>query len=106
MASQIADESKGPAGIGVYGFDPSESPIDAFANFISDLETYDERGYNETIQEFLTTNKNKSFHEVEILGVMLTGQTKHFKALENQEFIRGSSVGAIAEMVPYIKPEK
>jgi len=106
MASEIADESKGAPGIGVYGFDPFELPIDAYTSFISDLETYDERGYNETIQEFLTTNKDKSFHEVEILGIMLTGQTKNFEALGNQEFIRGSSVGAIAEMVPYIKPEK
>lgn len=106
MASPIADESKGPAGVGVYGFEPSESADDAFKGFISDLETYDKRGYNETIQEFLTINKDKSFHDVEILGVMLTGQTKNFEALANQGFIRGSSVGATAEMVPYIKPEK
>lgn len=106
MASPIADESKGPAGVGVYGFDPSESPEDAYASFISALATYNENSDDETIQTFLTSNKDKPFHEVEILGVMLTGQTKNFKALEKQGFIRGSSVGATAEMVPYIKPEK
>ena len=30
MASPIADESKGPAGMPVYGFDPSDSPKDAY----------------------------------------------------------------------------
>lgn len=106
MASPIADESKGPAGADVYGFGPSESLDDAYKGFISDLETYDRRGDDETIQEFLATNKDKQFDEVEILGVMLTGQTQNFKALENQDYIRGSSVGATAEMLPYIKPEK
>ena len=61
---------------------------------------------NETIQEFLNSNKNKQFDEVEILGVMLTGQTPNFKALESEQSIRGASVGAIAQMVPFIKPEK
>ena len=61
---------------------------------------------NETIQEFLETNKDKPFDEVKILGVMLTGQTQNFKALEDQDFIRGASVGATAQIVPYIKPEK
>ena len=70
------------------------------------LEQYDANGSNETIQEFLESNKNKPFDEVKILGVMLTGQTKNFKALENQDFIRGASVGATAQIVPYIKPEK
>ena len=106
MVSPIADESKGPAGVSVYGFAPSESSEDEFKGFVKDLEMYNERGYDETIHEFLTTNKDKQFDEVGILGVMLTGQTKNFKALVNQEFIRGSSVGATAEMVPYIKPEK
>ncbi|MCB8815426.1 anti sigma factor C-terminal domain-containing protein [Desulfosporosinus shakirovi] len=46
------------------------------------------------------------FDEAKILGVMLTGQTENFKALENQDFIRGASVGATAQIVPYIKPDK
>lgn len=33
-------------------------------------------------------------------------KTENFKALENQEFIRGASVGVTAPIVPYIKPEK
>jgi hypothetical protein len=106
MTSPIMDESKGPAGMPVYGFDPSDSPKEAYNSFIDSLEKYDADGNNETIQEFLNSNKNKQFDEVKILGVMLTGQPPHFKALENQEFIRGASVGATAQIVPYIKPEK
>ena len=106
MTSPIADESKGPAGMSVYGFKPSDSPKEAYTSFSDALEQYDANGYNETIQAFSHSNKNKAFDEVEILGIMLTGQTKNFKALENQDFIRGASVGATAEIVPYIKPEK
>lgn len=106
MASPIADESKGPSGMPVYGFDPSDSPKDAYESFIEALKKYDTSGQNETIQEFLNANKNKKFNEVKVLGVMLTGQTTSFKALEEQDFIRGASVGVTAQMVPYIKPEK
>jgi hypothetical protein len=106
MTSPIADESNGPAGVPVYGFDPTHSPKDAYDRFIDSLEQYDANESNETIQEFLETNKDKPFDEVKVLGVMLTGQTQNFKALENQDFIRGASVGATAQIVPYIEPEK
>ncbi|MDX8289168.1 sigma factor regulator N-terminal domain-containing protein [Metabacillus indicus] len=104
MTSEIVDESKGPAGMPVYGYDPSVSPKAAYNSFIDDLERYGTD--DDMIQDFLKKNKNKSYDNVEILGVMLTGQTKNFKALENQNFIRGASVGATAQIVPYIKPEK
>ncbi|WP_391557056.1 sigma factor regulator N-terminal domain-containing protein [Robertmurraya sp.] len=106
MTSPIVDESNGPMGMPVYGFDPSDAPMEAYKSFIDALEKYDAIGNNETIQEFLNLNKKKQFNEVKILGIMLTGQTKNFKALENKDFIRGASVGAIAQIVPYIKPEK
>ncbi|HDX9577179.1 TPA: sigma factor regulator N-terminal domain-containing protein [Bacillus pseudomycoides] len=106
MTSKIADESKGPMGMPIYGFDPSDSPKRAYDSFIDGLKKYDTDGSDETIQKFLKSTKNKQFDEVKILGVMLTGQTKNFKALENQNFIRGASVGATAQIVPYIKPKK
>ncbi|MBO1628573.1 sigma factor regulator N-terminal domain-containing protein [Bacillus pfraonensis] len=106
MTSPIVDESKGPAGVQVYGFNPSDSPKEAYNSFIDALKKYDADGTEKTIQEFLKLNKNKQFDEVKILGVMLTGQTQNFKVLENQDFIRGASVGATAQIVPYIKPEK
>ncbi|SFH58581.1 Sigma factor regulator C-terminal [Priestia megaterium] len=106
MASPIVDESKGPASMPVYGFDPSGSPKEGYNEFIKNLKKYNEDAENEAIEKFLTLNKDKSFDKVKILGVMLTGQTQNFKALENKEFIRGASVGATAQMVPYIKPEK
>ncbi|SFJ53848.1 MULTISPECIES: sigma factor regulator N-terminal domain-containing protein [unclassified Bacillus (in: firmicutes)] len=106
MTSKIVDESKGPMGMPVYGFDPSDSPKKAYDSFIDALKKYDTDGSDETIQKFLKSNKHKQFDEVKILGIMLTGQTKNFKALENQDFIRGASVGATAQIVPYIKPKK
>ena len=36
---------------------------------------------------------------------MLTGQTKNFKALQNEPFVRGA-IGVTAPIVPYIQPEK
>lgn len=106
MASEIGDESQGPAGMEVYGFTPSTSPEDEYESFIKNLEVYGGRGNDDAISTFLKENKEKDFKDVEILGVMLTGQAKNFKALENQGFIRASSVGATAGMVPYIQPEK
>jgi len=106
MASPIVDESKGPAGMPVYGFDPSSSPKESYNEFIKNLKKYNADAEDETIQKFLASNKDKSFDKVKILGVMVTGQTQNFKALENKDFIRGASVGATAQMVPYIKPEK
>ena len=76
------------------------------SSFIEALEKYDANGDNETIQEFINLNKNKQLDEVKILGVMLTGQTQNFKALENQDFVRGASVGVTAQIVPYINTEK
>lgn len=106
MTSPVVDESKGPSGLSVYGFDPADSPKESYKNFIEALKKYDAKGSNETIQKFLKLNKNKKFSEVKVLGVMLTGQTQDFNALENQDFIRGASVGATAQIVPYIKTDK
>ncbi|QWH15806.1 hypothetical protein EXW62_00980 [Bacillus mycoides] len=106
MTSSIGDESKGPAGMPVYGFNPDKSPEEAYKEFVDSLKQYDDDGHDEDIQKFLKSNKNKPFDQVKILGVMLTGKTENFKALENQDFIRGASVGATAQVVPYIKPEK
>ncbi|GKU80608.1 sigma factor regulator N-terminal domain-containing protein [Niallia sp. NCCP-28] len=106
MTSPIIDESNGPSGMPFYGFDPSDSPKEAYSSFIDALKKYDAETDNKTIHAFLNINKKKPFNEVKILGVMLTGQTKNFKSLENQDFIRGASVGSTAQIVPYIKPEK
>lgn len=106
MTSQIVDESNGPSGMPVYGFNPASSPNDAYKSFIEALEKYDKNASNETIQGFLEANQDKPFDDVEILGIMLTGQAENFKALEDEDFIRGASVGATAPIVPFIKPEK
>lgn len=106
MTSPIADESKGPAGMPIYGFDPANSPSDGYESFLDALKKYDPSKSEESIQAFLKENEKKPFDEVEILGVMLTGKAENFKALEDQEFVRGASVGATAPIVPYIQPDK
>ncbi|MGX5622174.1 sigma factor regulator N-terminal domain-containing protein [Bacillus cereus] len=106
MTSPIRDESKGPAGMPVYGFNPDKSPGEAYKEFVDSLNQYDDDGHDKDIQKFLKSNKDKPFDQVKILGVMLTGRAENFKALENQDFIRGASVGVTAQIVPYIKPEK
>ncbi|CDN39175.1 sigma factor regulator N-terminal domain-containing protein [Bacillus thuringiensis] len=106
MTSPIRDESKGPAGMPVYGFNPDKSPGEAYKEFVDSLNQYDDDGHDKDIQKFLKSNKDKPFDQVKILGVMLTGRTENFKALANQDFIRGASVGVTAQIVPYIKPEK
>ncbi|GCF80195.1 sigma factor regulator N-terminal domain-containing protein [Bacillus cereus] len=106
MTSPIRDERKGPAGMPVYGFNPDKSPGESYKEFVDSLNQYDDDGHDKDIQKFLKSNKDKPFDQVKILGVMLTGRTENFKALENQDFIRGASVGVTAQIVPYIKPEK
>lgn len=111
MTSPIVDESEGPAGLEIYGFEPfiseeNDTLEDSYEGFVSNLEAYDPRKTSEILQAFLNENEGQSFAEVEILGMMLTGQAKNFKALEDESFIRASSVGVTAEMVPYIEPEK
>lgn len=58
MTSPIVDESRGPAGMPVYGFDPSDSPKKAYKNFIDALEKYDAHGNDETIQKLLNINNS------------------------------------------------
>ncbi|MGF9860079.1 sigma factor regulator N-terminal domain-containing protein [Priestia endophytica] len=106
MTSPIVEENKGPAGMPIYGFNPSDSPKEAYHSFINSLKEYGKNGNDETIQDFLNSNKNKPFEDIKVLGIMVTGQTKNFKGLENKSFIRGASVGATAQIVPYIKPTK
>ena len=39
-------------------------------------------------------------------GVMLTVHPKNYKAIQNEPFVRGASIGVTAPIVPYIQPEK
>ena len=106
MHSEIADESKGPAGLPVYGYADTELSKDSFETFIDDLKTYDSNNSMEAIQHYINENEHKPFNEVTVLGVMVTGQTKNFHELIGKDFIRGASVGVTAPVVPYIKPTK
>ncbi|MER2192629.1 MAG: sigma factor regulator N-terminal domain-containing protein [Solibacillus sp.] len=104
MTSQMVEEEYGPSGVTIYGFDPGDGSEQVYESFRQALKKYDARGYNETIQSFLTGNAD--WDTAPILGVLLTGQTQNFAVLEQQTFVRGASIGATAEIVPYITPEK
>lgn len=104
MTSQLAEEQYGPSGVTVYGFESWDGSEETYESFLQSLARYDARGSNEAIQSFLALNA--SWEEAPILGVLLTGQAQNFAALEQQPFVRGASIGATAEMVPYIVPEK
>ena len=103
MVSPIRDESRGPAGMPVYGFEPGTLSKNRTKGSLIPLNDII-MGMTRTFK-VLKSNENKPFDQVKILGVMLTGKTENFKALENQNFIRGAS-GVTAQIVPYIKPEK
>ncbi|MGN1400130.1 MAG: sigma factor regulator N-terminal domain-containing protein [Bacillus sp. (in: firmicutes)] len=106
MTSQVTDESTAPSGVTVYGFDPHNSPVESYDSFLKGLKEYDVNGDNETIQDYVDANEGKTFEEVKVLGVMLTGRAENFEPLRNAGFIRGASAGVTAEVVPYIKLEK
>ncbi|MGX6978898.1 sigma factor regulator N-terminal domain-containing protein [Vagococcus elongatus] len=117
LSDDTLDESSGPQGTEVLGFQAynreTEDLTTSFEGFLKNLEHYN-GGKNQPMigdfiknyEGFLEKNHKKTFDEVEILGVMITGQNKHLKKLEKLPFVRTSSIGVTAEMSPYIIPEK
>lgn len=83
-------------------FDPENDK----QHFFETLEKSPMFADNQEGQKFIQQNKNKKVEKLPIWGVMLTGQTKNFKALQNEPFVRGASIGVTAPIVPYIQPEK
>lgn len=106
MTSRIVDESNGPSGLPVFGYNDSGLSKEAFNSFIDNLKRYDSNSDIEEIQKFIRENASKPFDEVPVLGVMLTGRAENFKLLNSKDFIRGASIGVTAPIVPYIKPIK
>ncbi|MFS1030052.1 anti sigma factor C-terminal domain-containing protein [Enterococcus casseliflavus] len=113
LFSEERDESKGPAGMPTYGFqlsfDENNQMIDAEsdkAHFFSSFEEYISSMDNKEMTSFLQENENKQVDDIEVLGVMLTGQAKNLAELKDKSFVRGSSIGITVPIVPYITPEK
>lgn len=106
MTSRIVEEAPGPSGLPVYGYADSDLSKEAFDGFIDNLKQYDNKHSIEEIQQFIEKNGSKSFNEVTVLGIMVTGRTENFKELLAKDFIRGASVGVTAPIVPYIQPIK
>lgn len=113
LFSEERDESQGPAGMPVYGFqlsvDEENRIFDAEADkdyFFSSFETYISPTLNKEMAAFIQDNQNKKVDDLEVLGVMVTGQVKNLTALKDKPFVRGSSIGVTVPMVSYITPEK
>lgn len=66
MTSPIVDESKGPAGMPVYGFDLSDSPKEAYNSFIDSLEKYDVDGNNKKSQLSFSHRKLAFFIRIRV----------------------------------------
>ncbi|GAA0237073.1 hypothetical protein GCM10008921_21730 [Metaclostridioides mangenotii] len=73
-----------------------------YSYFISSLEKY--KGEQKDIKAFI--NKNKKLKDLEVCGVMLTGQSSNFISLKDKPYVKGASIGVTAKIVPYIQPLK
>ncbi|WP_430611641.1 anti sigma factor C-terminal domain-containing protein [Enterococcus sp. DIV0876] len=113
LFSENRDESKGPSGMPVYGFqlsvDGKNQIVDAESDkdsFFSAFETYAAPMSNQEMADFIQDNQNKNVDDIEVLGAMVTGQVKNLVELKDKSFVRGSSIGVTVPRVPYIVPEK
>ncbi|MGG5333270.1 anti sigma factor C-terminal domain-containing protein [Enterococcus sp. AZ163] len=109
LFSEERDERVGPSGMPVYGFQLSNDAKNNSAdkdNFFDSFDTHFASAGNKQAAAFIKENKDKKMDELPVLGVMVTGQTQNLTELENQSYIRGSSIGVTVPTVPYITPEK
>lgn len=90
-----------------YGFQPAVgAEQDSLDWFIEAAESYDTRVSSQMLQDIIKQNKGKKAEDVLLAGVVVTGQTKNFQSLVGQKWLRSTSAGVSAEIVPYIKPVK
>ncbi|GGD03907.1 anti sigma factor C-terminal domain-containing protein [Enterococcus wangshanyuanii] len=113
LFSEESDESQGPSGMPVYGFqlnvDEKNRIIDAEAdkeNFFRSFKTAVSSANSQEVTAFIDENQDKKLEDIKIRGVMVTGQVQNLANLKEASFIRGSSIGVTVPMVPYITPEK
>lgn len=106
MLSRISNEKNGPSGLSIYGYEDENMSEERFNQFLDNLNTYHSAYIEPYMYKYIIENQNKPFHEVKVLGVLLTGRTENFTPLLNQNDIRGASVGVTVPIVPYIQPTK
>lgn len=108
MTSNISDKKPGgPTGYGTYGFSlDEEDQQDSFEGFLDNLQQYDDKERDEVIQNFIKKNKDKELSDTEILGILVTGENKDLKKMQDFYHLRAASVGVTVEINPYIKVEK
>ncbi|MEG0731291.1 MAG: anti sigma factor C-terminal domain-containing protein [Vagococcus sp.] len=108
VASSTKEKNiQGAPGQEIYGFEYSkDSGQDTFEYFLENLEKVNNETDKKDTDAFIKSNGNKKLKEVEILGMMVTGENKDLKKLEKLPYLRASSVGVSAPITPYIKVEK
>ena len=103
------DEEKKPegtSGLPVFGFNLYQG-LDqhSFESFQKSLSSYDRSKKEDFIQDFLKKTEDKNLSDVSVLGVLVTGENKDLKQLENFPNLRASSVGVSVEKNEYIEVE-
>ncbi|MBC1371221.1 hypothetical protein HB847_02485 [Listeria booriae] len=98
----------------VYGFEGLQKPIPGvtakevyaanYSNFLVGLDKLQNK--TSKMADMYAKYNELNWSEVQIQGIIVTGQEKNLKTIANQKFIRASEIGATADIVPYIKPYK
>ncbi|EUJ47097.1 anti sigma factor C-terminal domain-containing protein [Listeria riparia] len=98
----------------VYGFEGLQKPIPGvatkevyaanYSNFLAGLDKLQNK--TSKMADMYAKYNKLNWSEVQIQGIIVTGQEKNLKTIANHKFIRASEIGATADIVPYIKPYK
>lgn len=101
-------EELGPAGLPKYGvnieekYQTPEFIKENFADFFKAAEKVAKKQADSPLNQLVKTNKDKSYKDVKVMGVMVTGRSENFGKLIGKEWIRGASAGVSVECLPYI----
>ncbi|MBC1308281.1 anti sigma factor C-terminal domain-containing protein [Listeria booriae] len=98
----------------VYGFEGLQKPISGvndkevyaanYSNFLAGLDKLQNK--TSKMADMYAKYSELNWNEVQVKGIIVTGQEKNFKTIANHKIIRASEIGATADIVPYIKPYK
>lgn len=105
-----AKEELGPTGFPKYGinieekYQTPEFIEEDFSEFFKVAKKISAKQDHRELKQLIKNNEGKTYKEVKVIGVMLTGRSENFKKLIDKKWIRGASIGVTAECLPYIQP--
>ncbi|WEG72833.1 anti sigma factor C-terminal domain-containing protein [Vagococcus intermedius] len=105
-------EELGPAGMPKYGinieekYQTSKFIEEDFAEFFKVAKKISNKQEQSELKQLLKNNEGKSYKEVKMMGVMLTGRSENFEKLIDKEWVRGASAGVTVERLPYVQSFK